>query len=87
MDREIVVWRIFAMYTNVILNHKIEGRKLYRTKLDRKHNIQTLKATWFRKLGATTTLKGPAITNSELAKEIRLVLGQLSGPKGTSIKV
>ena len=86
-DREIVTRRILAKYSNDILNNHIEGRKLYRTKADRKQDIKTMKATWFRKLGATTTIKVPATKNSELAKEIRLVLGQYTGPKGTTVKV
>ena len=57
------------------------------TKADRQKDIKTNKATWFRKLGATTTLMVPATKNSELAKQVRLVLGQYPGPKGTSVKV
>ena len=65
----------------------MEGKPLYRTKHDRRNDVKTTKSTWFRKLGATTTLKVPMTKNSELAKELRLVLGQYPGPKGTSIKI
>ena len=86
-DREIVSRRILAKYTNDVYNSEVEGRRVYRTKADRQSDIKATKATWFRKLGATTTLRVPATRNSELAKEIRLVLGQYPGPKGTMVKV
>ena len=66
--REVVARRILAKYTNDLHNNKIEGRKLYRTKTDRQSDLKSNKATWFRKLGATTTLRVPATKNSELAK-------------------
>lgn len=86
-DREIVSRQILAKYTNDIYNSEVEGRKIYRTKADRQSDTKVTKATWFRKLGATTTLRVPATRNSELAKEIRHVLGQYPGPKGTMVKV
>ena len=79
--------RILAKYDNDIYSNQIEGRKLYCTKTDRQSDVKTTKATWFRKLGATTTVRVPATQNSELAKQVRLVLGQFPGPKGTSVKV
>ena len=85
--REIVSRRILAKYKNYIYSNINEGRKIYRTKHDRQSDIKATKATWFRRLGATTTLRVPATKNSELAKEIRLVLGQYPGPKGTMVKV
>ena len=63
-DREIVSRRILAKYTNDIYNSEVEGRKIYRTKADRQSDVKVNKATWFRKLGATTTLRVPATRNS-----------------------
>ena len=39
-DREIVSRRILAKYTNDMYNNKVEGRKLYRTKNDRKNRLE-----------------------------------------------
>ena len=49
---------------------------------DRKSDLKTTKATWFRKMGATTTLRVPVTQNSELTKQIGLVIAQFPGPKG-----
>ena len=62
--------------------NQVEGRKLYHTMTDRKSDLKTTKATWFRKMGATTTLRVPVTQNSELTKQIGLVIAQFLGLKG-----
>ena len=64
-----------------------EGKQLYRSKEERKNDTKVTKATWFRELGTTTTLKVPMTKNSELAKKLRQALAVHQGPKGTSVKV
>ena len=49
--------------------------------------MKTTKTTWFRNLGATTTIKVPVTRNSDLAKRLRQTLTMYPGPKGTSVKV
>ena len=41
-DREIVARKILAKYNNDLQNLKIEGKPLYRTKEDRKHDVNPL---------------------------------------------
>ena len=45
------------------------------------------KGTWFRKMGATSTLMVPTTKDSALAKKLRVILASTSGPRGTSTKV
>ena len=44
-DREIVIQRILAKFNNDLLSQKMEGRKMYRTKKDRKQDVKASKAT------------------------------------------
>ena len=65
----------------------MESKPLYRTKMERNKELKVNKATWFRQMGATTTIKVPMTRNSELAKRLRIVLGQNPGQRGTSVKI
>ena len=86
-DREIVARRIMAKYQNDMKSLIMESKPLYRTKMERNKELKVNKATWFRQMGATTTIKVPMTRNSELAKRLRIVLGQNPGPRGTSVKI
>ena len=53
----------------------------------RRNSIKEDKGTWFRKMGATTTLMVPMTLNSKLVKDLRQVVNRYPGPKGTSVKI
>ena len=76
-----------ARHNNNLLNWKVNGRKLYRSKEDRINLERTDKGSWFRKAGATATIMVPVTPCSTLAKNIREVLKQHQGPRGTTTKV
>ena len=69
------------------INFKTEGIPYYRTKEERRTNLKGDKGTWFRQMGATTTLMVPMTLNSRLAKTLREVIRTHQGPKGTVVKV
>ena len=68
-------------------NNEHLQRPLYRSKAQRAEVMKPDKVSWFRKEGATATLTVPETKNSELAKRLRLAVAQISGPKGTSVKI
>ena len=86
-DREIVAKRILAKQDSDQISYITEGKPFYRSKEERRENLKADKSTWFRALGATTTLRIPMTRNSGLAKRLREVVAKHQGPKGTSVKV
>ena len=85
--REIVAKRTLGKIRMNQWNHEHLQRPLYRTKEQRKDILKEDKGTWFRKMGATSTLMVPTSKDSLLAKKLRLVLATNPGPRGTSTKV
>ena len=86
-DRETVLRRIFSRIDNDRTSLEQEGRPLYRSKQTRRQQLKTDKSTWFREMGATTTIMVPSTKDSTLAKRLREVVVRYPGPKGTVIKV
>ena len=86
-DRETVLRRIFSRIDNDRTSLEQEGRPLYRSKQTRRQQLKTDKSTWFREMGATTTIMVPSTKDSTLAKRLREVVVRCPGPKGTVIKV
>ena len=86
-DREIVANRIIEKQKNDRISNQIEGRPIHRSKNERKEQIKKDKSTWFREMGATTTLVVPMSQNSRLAKNLREVIRKYPGPIVTSVKV
>ena len=85
--REIVAKKVLEKIKMNEWNNKYLRRLLNRSKEQRKNNIKEDKGTWFRKMGATSTLMVPATRESELAKKLRIILTSSSGPRGTTTKV
>ena len=85
--REIVARRTLGKVRMNMWNLEHLQKPLYRTKELRKDTLKEDKETWFRKMGATSTLMVPTSKNSLLAKKLRLVLVTNPGPRGTSTKV
>ena len=62
-DREIVARRIVAKLDSDLLSYQNEGKPYYRSKEERRETLKANKATWFRALGATSTLRAPMTEN------------------------
>ena len=75
-DREIVAKRILAKQDSDQISYITEGKPFYRSKEERRENLKADKSTWFRALGATTTLRIPMTRNSGLAKRLREVVAK-----------
>ena len=85
--REIVAKRTLGKYWTNHWNNTNLQRPLYRTKEERQSQLKEDKGSWFRAMGATTTLMVPTTKDSTLAKRLRLTLASNPGPRGTSCKV
>ena len=86
-SREVVARRTLGKIRMNEWNNKHLNRPLYRTKEQRKNILKEDKGTWFRKMGATSTLMVPTTKDSFLAKKLRIILASNPGPRGTSTKV
>ena len=90
--RSTILSRVLLRYEKELSNH-LEGKtKLYRTRqerldMNREKQASSLRDTWFRKGGFTSTLTVPATPNGELAEVVRKNLEQGRQPPGTRIKV
>ena len=86
-DREVLTRRILAKQDSDLLSFQTEGEPYNRSKEESKENLKANRYTWFRALGATTTLGVHMTKNSGLAKGLRKVVTKHPGPRGTSEKV
>ena len=85
--REIVARRVVGKVNMNEWNLIHLGKPLYRSKEMRRDQVKPDKGTWFRAMGATTTLMVPCSKDSALARKLRTILTTNKGPRGTFTKV
>jgi hypothetical protein len=90
--RNTILRRVIARYETELSNH-VEGKiQLYRSREERiamkeRTKVSSLKDTWFRKGGYTSTLTVPATPDGVLAEVVRKNLEKGRQPSGTKTKV
>ena len=90
--RNTILKIVVARYEVELSNH-LEGKKrMYRSRLERikmkeETRVSSLKDTWFRSGGYTSTLTVPATPAGSLAEKVRRNLERGRQPKGTKTKV
>ena len=90
--RNTILKIVVARYEVELSNH-LEGKKrLYRSRLERikmkeETRVSSLKDTWFRSGGYTSTLTVPATPSGSLAEKVRRNLERGRQPRGTKTKV
>ena len=90
--RRTILKRIVARYLTEVSNHLEEKTRMYRSREERikmkeESRISSLKDTWFRTGGYTSTLTVPATPNGLLAEQVRRNLEMGRQPAQTRTKV
>ena len=90
--RRTILKRIVARYLTEVSNHLEEKTRMYRSREERikmkeESRISSLKDTWFRTGGYTSTLTVPATPNGLLAEQVRRNLEMGRQPAQTKTKV